>query len=295
MAADLPAGAARRRRPPRARPRARPLASMWAELTAGEDRGDEWDRMLVTGRPQGRHRGRAAAGRPRPVLRLMGLTLSGAGARDDRPGEPPAEPIEAPRELHPLEVIGAHLFDPRGHLDQTIGQAVLERTYPVLRYAPDARTCGCYAALRLGHARRPGRVGRQRGRVADAARRPRGREGLRRPRPGRATQAVHVGRAVVGRSPRRCARSSPAACTPARSTSDLDREPWLLWAGGRGVGSARLCDRPDTGADRPRHPAPALRRGHPRTAPTPLWDAFTAAVWPDPSCARGRCACWPWR
>jgi hypothetical protein len=51
----------------------------------------------------------------------------------------PAGGDRAAAELHPFEVIGAHEFNPPGQLDQTLADAVLQRTQPVLRFAHDAR------------------------------------------------------------------------------------------------------------------------------------------------------------
>jgi hypothetical protein len=67
---------------------------------------------------------------------------------------------------------------------------------------------------------------------------------------------------------------------------DLDREPWLLWAGGVAWDLRASTQRPtpaDTDPAKPhRHSAGVV----PDVRPTPLWDAFLAAVWPDPDLRR---------
>jgi hypothetical protein len=121
------------------------VRSTWEALTAGEGRLDEFDRMLLTSaRKAVSVVGSLPVDRD-PCFSGPGLVqMAAPGPVDNRAGEAPPdgpdlEPIEPPRFLHPFEVIGAHEFNPRGHLDQTLADAVLERTQPALRYAHDAR------------------------------------------------------------------------------------------------------------------------------------------------------------
>jgi hypothetical protein len=69
------------------------------------------------------------------------------------------------------------------------------------------------------------------------------------------------------------------------SLADLDSDPEILWAGGCPYDLRACADGPG-GRGRPLDPAPAHRRPHPGAVPTPLWDAFLAAVWPDPEAVR---------
>lgn len=61
--------------------------------------------------------------------------------------------------------------------------------------------------------------------------------------------------------------------------SELDADPAVLWAGGRAwdLRTGRLAEHVD-----PLTPHTHSARFEPVEGPTPLWDAFTAAVWPDP-------------
>src|SRR5262249_4380317 len=68
-----------------------------------------------------------------PCLLAQGIAWIPPVPADDRPG---AVPDPVPAQVWGIrQVIGAQAFDPRADLDQTLAQAVLERTWPALRYA----------------------------------------------------------------------------------------------------------------------------------------------------------------
>jgi hypothetical protein len=138
------------------------LRGVWEALTATEGRQDEFDRMLLTSARKAVH----LAVNDRPVDRdpcfAVGVVPMAAPAPgDSRPGYDQPDPIEPPQELHPFEVIGAHEFNPPGQLDQTLADAVLQRTQPVLRFGTTPG-CGCCAAPRSGRATRTSPGGRSR-------------------------------------------------------------------------------------------------------------------------------------
>jgi DNA polymerase I-like protein with 3'-5' exonuclease and polymerase domains len=263
------------------------LATRWETLTAGEARGDEFDRMLLT---SARKAVTVVGDRPvdrDPCLATGTVPMSALAPVDNRPadGRPddvPLEPVEPPKQLHPFEVIGAHEFNPRGHLDQTLADAVLERTQPVLRYAHDARVwllrgpdvwetradlAGWAVALladRMPHGDPDGEKG---GDARDQAER---RKRFMSAGPSRGIASKMRDRVAGGVHPN------------ALRLGDLDREPWLLWAGGHPWDLRASGERPTPARVDPSTPHLHSAAMLPVPQRTPLWDAFLAAVWPDP-------------
>jgi hypothetical protein len=79
--------------------------------------------------------------------------------------------------------------------------------------------------------------------------------------------------------------------------ADLDTNPEVLWAGGVPWDLRASGDVPTPASwvdPNTPHLRTALCAPDP-TVPTPRWDAFVAAVLPDPEVGPGRCGCWPSR
>jgi DNA polymerase I-like protein with 3'-5' exonuclease and polymerase domains/phage/plasmid-associated DNA primase len=261
------------------------LEQRWADLTAGEDRAAEWERMLLTSA----RKAVTAVGRTEPVDRdpctLIGqIPIAAPAPADDRPDseETTFDPVEPPRRLHPLEIIGTHLFDPRGQLDQTMAQAVLERVHPVLRFAYDSRTwllrgpdawgpradLAEWAVALLADLMPAGNPEAEKG----SDERARAERRKRFMSAGPATAVAKKARALVIGGTHPCSLE----------IAELDREPWLLWAGGIGWDLRASRERLTPARIDPATPHLHSAAVTPEMRPTPLWDAFTAAVWPDP-------------
>lgn len=260
------------------------MAGHWAHLTAGENRADEFERMLLT---SARKAVTVVGDRPvdrDPCLIIGSMTIAAPAPADDRPKGAPelAGPIEPVRQLHPLEIIGAHPFDPRGHLDQTMAVAVLTRTQPVLRFAHDARAwllrgpevwdthadLAEWAVALLADLMPLGDPDADKG--SDA------RDQSERRKRFMTTSTAR------GFAAKMRALVSGGVHPSTLKLAELDREPWLLWAGGVGWDLRASLGRPTAAQIDPATPHRHSAGVTPDARPTPLWDAFTAAVWPDP-------------
>jgi P4 family phage/plasmid primase-like protien len=258
------------------------LAQMWEALTAGEDRAGEWLRMLLTSaRKAVTVVGPKQVGSD-PCLLIGSIPVAAPAPSDDRPDADPVEPIEPARLLHPLEVIGTHLFDPRGFLDQTMAEAAHERIAPTLRYAYDARAwllrgpdtwamradLAEWAVALLAKLMPHGDPAADKG--SDA-----------RDQAERRKRFMSAGTsAAIAKKMRALVAGGVHPC--ALRITDLDREPWLLWAGGHPWDLRASTDTPTIARIDPATPHLHSAAITPDARPTPLWDAFTAAVWPDP-------------
>jgi DNA polymerase I-like protein with 3'-5' exonuclease and polymerase domains len=253
------------------------LEALWAELTAGEDRGDEWERMLLTSARKAVSVVGASPVGNDPCLLIGSIPVAAPAPDVDNP-----EPIEPPRQLHPLQVIGAHLFDPQGFLDQTLAQAVLERTYPALRYAHDAKAwllrgpetwdtrsdLAEWAVALLADLMPRGNPDAEKGSDArDQAER-------------RKKFMTATSSGAIAKKTRALVAGGVHPCS--LKITDLDREPWLLWAGGVAWDLRDSAQGPAVARIDPSTPHLRSAGVLPENRPTPLWDAFTAAVWPDP-------------
>lgn len=259
------------------------LRGTWEALTAAEGREEEFDRMLLTSaRKAVTKLGRATLVDRDPCFDVGAVHVPAPAPADDRPDHEGPTPVEPPRELHPLEWIGAHPFDPRGGLDQTLAAAVLERTWPLIRYAHDARVwvrrgpeiwetypdLTEWAVALLADRMPLGDPDAEKGSdlFEQAARRK------------RFMTAAPSG----GISKKMRALVSGGAHPSALRLADMDREPWILWAGGLPWDLYRSGEQPTLA---PRDPATPHRHSAavtPAIVPTPRWDAFLTAVWPDP-------------
>jgi len=260
------------------------LRDAWAQLTAGEDREGEYDRMLLTSARKavtvvGAHQ----VPRDPCLLVAGGFPLPPTAPGDPGTGEEDLQLAEPPRWLGPREVIGTHAFDPVAGLDQPLAEKVLERTYPALRYAYDSGgwLLRCPQRWELHKRLSPWAVAQVAGLMplgdptADKA----SEAFARSQRRGRLMSTAGA-RAIAGKMDDLVAGGMhPAAI----ALADLDADPELLWAGGMPYSLRASADRPAFAADLD----PATPHLHsagvvPEDRPTPLWDAFTAAVWPDP-------------
>ncbi|TCB97563.1 hypothetical protein E0H26_11635 [Micromonospora zingiberis] len=264
------------------------LREQWATLTAGEGREDEFDRMLLTSA-----RKAVTVVGPVPVDRdpcfAVGVIPMAAPAPVDnrpgggQPGYDVPEPIEPDREMHPFEVIGAHEFNPPGYLDQTLADAVLARTQLVLRYAHDARVwllrgpdvwdvrhdlSGWAVALLAD--RMP-----QGDPEAEKGSEPRSQAERRK--------KFMTASSARGISAKMRDRVAGGVHPNALKLGNLDREPWLLWAGGTAWDLRASLNAPVPAWVDPGTPHLHSAAMAPDVRPTPLWDAFLAAVWPDPA------------
>ncbi|HEY2086416.1 MAG TPA: DNA polymerase [Mycobacterium sp.] len=259
------------------------LSALWEQITAGEDRGEEWLRMFVTAARKAVTRlARTTPVDRDPCFEAMGLTLVPAPAPGTVPGADPAEPIAPPRPWSTREIIGAQLFDPPFHLDHPLGQCVLERMYPVMRYAYDSHgwlrrgpeywedltDLSEWAVTEVAGLMPHGDPDAEKGSEAfiQAARRRRFMSG------GPSGAIARKMRALLAGGTHPC---SVAA-------AELDRDPWLLWAGGIAWDLRASYAQPTPALIDPATPHLRAAAVAPVALPTPLWDAFTAAVWPDP-------------
>jgi hypothetical protein len=193
----------------------------------------------------------------------------------------PAEAGTAPA-CSVLQAIGTHAFDPDTDLDQAIARAVLDRMWPVLRFATDAGTWLIRDAQRW--APRADLSGWAVATVADLMppgdpHAPQHSQQRRRAERRRRLRGA-TGAAAVAAKIRALAVEHPTGVRLA----DLDSDPNLVWAGGIAWDLPASTDRPAPSTVDPGTPhlhsagfAPDPHR------PTPYWDALLAAVWPDPA------------
>lgn len=264
------------------------LRAIWADLTAGEDRADELERMLLTSARKavtvvGSHQV------PRdPCLMFEGGVVAAPAPGDDRgegseEGDPALEPIEPARWWSVREVIGAHAFDPNAGLDQPLAQAVLERTWPALRYAYDAKAwllrvpnrweahsdLSAWAVAQVAPLMPVGDP------TADKGSEPQARAARR------ARFNTQAGaKAIAGKMQALVAGGMHPA---ALKLGSLDSEPHILWAGGYPFDLRTCAEAPTVAEIDPATPHLHSAAVTPERRPTPLWDAFLATVWPDPA------------
>lgn len=280
------------------------LREQWISLTAGESREAEFDRMLLSSARKA-------------VTVLGGVTqlsdpcvmLGGAGwvgidtpqvdARprpaDDRPAGEDDEDVEPLRlELPPTlvdpswgQVIGAEPFDPGVDLDHAMADAMLRRGYYMTRRATDMKS-----AWLLRGAEQWTLEGDLAGRLVSecVSLMPQGDpEPVMKGEPPTPAQRAYKRRV-------RLSTNGPAAAVAAtikRHTdggrhpatvrvADLDREPDVLWASGWPWDLRASRDEPRMAefVD-PYGPHLAAAGVTPLMVPTPRWDAYAAAVWPD--------------
>lgn len=260
------------------------LRAAWANLTAGENRAEEFERMLLTS--------------ARKAVSVVGLTqvprdpclfahvMSVPGpAPGDESGDGTSEAVEPARWWSVREVIGTHAFDPNAGLDQPLAQAVLERTWPLLRYAYDSRGWLLRVPGRWElHDNLSGWAVAQVGPlmpVGDSTAEKDSEQYARHQRRSRL-----LGNAGARAVAKKVDDLVSGGMHPSSvRLGDLDSDPEILWAGGFPWSLRASTERPLV-AD-PSHIDPATPHMHsagvtPDPRPTPLWDTFLEAVWPDP-------------
>jgi DNA polymerase I-like protein with 3'-5' exonuclease and polymerase domains len=254
------------------------LRAHWEVLTAGEGREDEFDRMLLTSA-----RKAVTVVGDRPVDRdpcFSGGERWTAPVPGGDTGTPFPAPPAAPWSVR--EIVGAHAFDPRADLDQGISAAVLHRMWPVLRYAVDAGSW-----LLRGPDRWETRGDLTRWAVHELAElMPRGNPDAEKGSQDR-THAdrrkrlmMTAGRNGVAATMAAAVAAGTHPCT--LKLADLDTDPGILWAGGQAWNLRASADQPTPALVDPGTPHLHSAACAPADVPTPRWDAFLAAVWPDP-------------
>ncbi|TDP97657.1 DNA polymerase [Labedaea rhizosphaerae] len=259
------------------------LGVLWFEVTAGEDRGDEWERILLTAaRKAVTQYGGRQVDRD-PCLLVGRLEVAAPAPANDTPDGTDPQPIAPARVWSVREVIGVHPFDPRGSSDQTLAAAALDRMGPALRYAADAGTW-----LLRGPVRWDTRGDLTQWAVAElAGLMPRGNPDAEKgsdefDRAKKRQRFLDNGgaRKVAGKM---AALVAAGTHPSAVELGDLDREPEVLWAGGVPWDLRASAD-----VLTPAHLDPGTPHLHSAAVlpvdglPTPRWDAFLAAVMPDP-------------
>ncbi len=262
------------------------LRALWEQLTAGEDRGEEFDRMLLTSaRKAVTVVGTVQVPRD-PCLMTAGFPVPGPAPEDDRPEDPenphpPLEGVEPGRWYSVREAIGIHAFDPRAGLDQSLAEAVLERMYPALRYAYDSgswlirvperweerRDLGSWAVAQLAPLMPVGDPTAEKG--TEQHTRAANRTRLMST-PGAKAVAGKIDALVKG-------GTHPASVR----LGSLDSDPALLWAGGMAYALRDSLEGPAFAQVDPSTPHLHSAGVTPENRPTPLWDAFLHAVWPE--------------
>lgn len=254
---------------------------LWETVTVGEDRPGELDRALLTSA----RKAVTAVGPVQvpadPCLMMAGFPLPPLMASDPGIGEIDLQIVEPPRWASTRQVLGAHAFDPNADLDQPLAERVLERTYPALRYAYDSRGwivraperwelhggLAAWAVAQLAPLMPLGDPTADKD--SDAYARAKRRARLLSSGGARAV-ANKIEDLVVG-------GMHPMAV----ALADLDADPEILWAGGMPYDLRRSASGPTFSEIDPATPHLSTAAVRPEVRPTPLWDAFTAAVWPD--------------
>ena len=216
---------------------------------------------------------------------------SAAALAAAREGElPPADdgsPPEPPFSV--FSVIGAESFDPAyDSSDQGLAKAVTARMFPVLRYATDAEVW--VVRGRDVWRQRGGELGEWAVAVLaelmplgdpDLPKKKEDYTAEHRAAARRTTLMSSAGAGRISRKMRSILNGDHPSCL---EIADLDANPEVLWAGGV-PWDLRTSGEVPTPAHWVDRGTPHLRsamRAPDQNCPTPRWDAFTAAVWPDP-------------
>jgi P4 family phage/plasmid primase-like protien len=266
------------------------VRAAWEALTAGEDRTDELDRALLTAARKAVSVVGANQVPRDPCLFMAGGFPMPAPPDTDTTelADGTAVQIQAPpRWASAREILGTHSFDPNAGMDQTLAEKVLERVYPALRYAYDAKGWLLKVPERWElHGKLSGWA------VATVASLmpvgdPDAEKGsdqqLRADRRKRLMTTAGA-RAIAGKMDDLVAGGlHPAAV----ALADLDADPNVLWAGGAPWSLRDSIEGPALAT----YVDPVVPHLHtagvpPERRPTPMWDAFLEAVWPDPGLRR---------
>lgn len=293
------------------------LGGVWHDVIGGEHRDDEWHRMLLTAARKAVTEVGLARVPMDPCAMTPGMKINttagsaGAAASSNGsapgtirniaggdPGEPrngpeheaPVDPVAAFAAMlgtrhGPINVrsyIGTGPFDPVGGADQTLAEAALHRMDPALRYAWDA---GAWVL-------RGPWAWTERGELAEwAATELTGLMPQGDPTAGKGTDAGEraARRAKfangAGGIPKKMRALVAAGTHPSSlALAGLDSEPEILWAGGLPWRLRDSTTRPVMASDiDPATPHMMTADVFPMVMPTPRWDDFLAALWPDPA------------
>ncbi|KRB73068.1 hypothetical protein ASE01_20035 [Nocardioides sp. Root190] len=263
------------------------LRTVWDRVTEGEDRSAEFDQMLLTSARKA-VTAHGAVQQPNEPCLTGGtvLQIQAPTPGDDRPADPTRPElmgVEPDQQWSIRSYIGVEAFDPLAQLDQKLADHVLARTAPAVRYAYDSRTW----LMRLNdrwETRRelaPWLVAEVAWLMplgdptAEKGSDPHTRAAVRQ------RLMTNAGaKAVAGKIDALVAAGTYPGSV---ALGDLDADPEVLWAGGV-PWSLRFSDTVPVLAE---HIDPNTPHMHscgvtPAVVPTPMWDAFVAAVWPDP-------------
>lgn len=216
---------------------------------------------------------------PAPQLPAGGAPL-GPEARAQGPHDQLLPDARVPFNM--VAAVGTGPFDPESSMDQPLADAVLDRVGPVLRYASDANTWLARAGDRwnaradlsgwaVGFLARFMPAGDPNADKGSPEQRRYARRARLLSTPGRNAVASAM-RDVV-----RCG-GHPVEL----ELAELDSDPEILWAGGVPWDLAASLERPVPAQLDPGTPHLHSATVLPVPGPTPRWDAFLAAVWPDP-------------
>jgi P4 family phage/plasmid primase-like protien len=283
------------------------LREIWDRLTPGEQREQEFERMLIT---SARKAVTLTAGMvlPDPCQAPGGPLWSGVGPSvgmvDSRPrpsdnrdvtdeGAPPLRLELPPRPVDPAwgQVIGTGPFEPGVNLDQLLADRMLFRSWPMTRRASDTRG----AWLLRGAEQWTLETDLSRRIVAEcAALMPQGDpepppKGERNPahEAFKLRNAMHTNARAGAVAGMIRALTDGGRHPAAVKLADLDTDPDILWAGGL-PWNLRESRREPVGAPHVHPDTPHLAAAGvmPALVPTPAWDRFLMAVWPDEAVRR---------
>jgi P4 family phage/plasmid primase-like protien len=265
------------------------LRLAWSRLTAGEERSEELERALLTSARKAVTRVGEHQVRNDPCLLVAGgFPLPAPSSGAPGPTESPdgdgldVEIVEPPRWASVRELIGTQAFDPNAGTDQALAEAVLARTFPAIRYAYDTRSgwllrapdrwelCGDLTQWAVATVASLMPVGDP---TAEKGTEPHERH-TRRMR----FMSNAPARAIAGKM---SALVTGGVHPAAVALADLDGDPEVLWAGGTPWSLRASVDGPVPAAIDPATPHLRTASMAPSLRPTPLWDAFLEAVWPD--------------
>lgn len=270
------------------------IRNAWEALTAGENRCGEFDSMCLSAARKAvtevaTTTGVDAPARHDPCLMIQLVPAPRPGTPSDDDTDTPL--LEIPVAAAPIvwsrrELIGTEAFDPRGLVDHKLAAQSLTRIRPVARYATDTAawvvrnaynweiTPGDLAdwiITELYELMPDGDADSQSEEAKNRAAR-------------KAKFGASKSSAGVASKMRAMVRASGHPCT--LRISEMDADPEILWAGRLPWNLRRCAGRPQL-AMLPQdtahlHSAGVAPSGLGIEHPTPHWDAFTAAVWPDP-------------
>lgn len=257
------------------------LSILWDNLTAGEHRSGEFEAMLLTSARKAVTLVGAHQVVRDPCLDLI-IAPPSAAASDPGAELDPAPADDRERLASMLNAIGVHAFDPVAQLDQPLAENVLERMYPSLRFAYDSRgwilrvpdrwelhgRLSPWAVAQVAKLMPVGDPTAEKGSEQHA-------RSARRAR----LMSTAGARAIAGKMDDLVGGGMHPATV---ALAQLDADPDVLWAGGMPYSLRTSAEGPTLALVDPATPHLHTAGFTPMAQPTPLWDAFLEAVWPDP-------------